>query len=158
VFQPQCMEGNMPTTPTATQDEAEIRERLTAWAKALHAKDLNALMALYAPDVNTFDLMPPHQVPDAAHYRKNFERWFAVMPGPIEYESEDLRIALGDSVAFCHSLSHVKGTRANGEKADYWVRVTVGFEKRSGQWLMTHDHISMPLDMETMKAVRELRR
>jgi uncharacterized protein (TIGR02246 family) len=148
----------MPTTPTATQDEAEIRERLTAWAKALHAKDLNALMALYAPDVNTFDLMPPHRVPDAAHYRKNFEKWFAVMPGPIEYQSQDLRIALGDSVAFCHSLSHVKGTRANGEKADYWVRVTVGFEKRNGQWLMTHDHVSMPLDMETMKAVRELRR
>ena len=40
------------------------------------------------------------------------------MPGPIEYQSEDLRIALGDSVAFCHSLSHVKSTRANGEKAE----------------------------------------
>jgi ketosteroid isomerase-like protein len=37
----------MPTNPTATQDEAEIRKRLTAWAKTLHAKDLNALMALY---------------------------------------------------------------------------------------------------------------
>ena len=63
MFQPKCMEGNMPTTPTATQDEAEIRARLTAWAKALHAKDLNALMALYAPDVNTFDLMPPIRSP-----------------------------------------------------------------------------------------------
>jgi uncharacterized protein (TIGR02246 family) len=148
----------MPTNPTATQDEAEIRKRLTAWAKTLHAKDLNALMALYAPDVVTFDLMPPHQVPDAAHYRKNFARWFAVMPGPIDYETQDLRITVGDGVAFCHSLSHVKGTRANGEKTDYWVRVTVGLEKRNGQWLMTHDHVSMPLDMETMKAVRELRR
>lgn len=90
----------MPTTPTATQDEAD-------------------LMALYAPDVVTFDLMPPHQVPDAAHYRKNFERWFAVMPGPIDYELHDLRLTLSDSVAFCHSLSHIKGTRANGEKTDY---------------------------------------
>jgi uncharacterized protein (TIGR02246 family) len=148
----------MPTTPTATEDEAEIRERLNAWTQALHAKDLNALMALYAPDVVTFDLMPPHRVPDATHYRKNFERWFAVMPGPIDYEIHDLRIVLSDRVAFCHSLSHVKGTRADGEKTDYWVRVTVGFEKRTGQWLMIHDHVSMPLDMETMKAVRELRR
>jgi uncharacterized protein (TIGR02246 family) len=148
----------MPTTPTATPDEAAIRARLAAWAKALHDKNLDALMALYAPDVVTFDLMPPHRVPDAAHYRKNFERWFAAMPGPIDYDSQDLRITLGDSVAFCHGLSHVQGTRANGEKADYWVRVTIGFEKRNGQWLMTHDHVSMPLDMETMKAVRELRR
>jgi len=148
----------MPTNPTATQDEAEIRERLAAWTRALHAKDVNALMALYAADVVTFDLMPPHQVPDAAHYRRNFERWFAVMPGPIDYEIHDLRITLSDSVAFCHSLSHVKGTRANGEQADYWVRVTVGFQKRNDQWLMIHDHVSMPLDMETMKAVRELRK
>ena len=136
----------MPTTPTATQDEAAIRARLAAWARALHEKDLDALMALYAPDVVTFDLMPPQRVPDAAHYRKNFERWFEAMPGPIDYDSQDLRITLGDTVAFCHCLSHVQGTRANGEKADYWVRVTVGFEKRNGQWLMTHDHVSMPLD------------
>jgi uncharacterized protein (TIGR02246 family) len=148
----------MPTTPTSTQDETLIRERLNAWTRALHAKDLDALMALYAPDVMTFDLMPPHQVRGADHYRKNFERWFAVMPGPIEYEIHDLRTTMGDDVALCHSLSHVEGTRANGEKTDYWVRVTVGFQKRNGQWLMIHDHVSMPLDMETMKAVRELRR
>lgn len=148
----------MPTTVTPSKDEAQIRERLSAWTRALRAKDLDALMALYAPDVLTFDLMPPHQVPDAAHYRKNFERWFAAMPGPIDYEFHDLRIAQGDSVAFCHSLSRVKATRAHGEKADYWVRVTVGFQKRNGEWLMVHDHVSMPIDMETTKAVRTLQR
>lgn len=148
----------MPTTPTSTEDEAQIRDRLNAWTRALRAKDLDTLMALYAPDVITFDLMPPHQVPDAAHYRKNFERWFAAMPGPIDYEMNDLRITSGDDVAFCHCVSHVKATRANGEKADYWVRVTVGFQKRNGHWLMVHDHVSMPLDMETRKAVSDLRR
>lgn len=148
----------MPTTTTATQDEAQLRERLDKWTRALHARDLNALMALYAPDTVTFDLMPPQQVKGADHYRKNFERWFAAMPGPIDYEIHDLRIMTGADVAFCHSLSHVKGTRANGDKADYWVRVTVGFQKRNGQWLMIHDHVSMPHSMETMKAVSELQR
>lgn len=148
----------MPTTTTATQDEAQLRERLDKWTRALHARDLNALMALYAPDTVTFDLMPPQQVKGADHYRKNFERWFAAMPGPIDYEIHDLRIMTGADVAFCHSLGHVKGTRANGDKADYWVRVTVGFQKRNGQWLMIHDHVSMPHSMETMKAVSELQR
>jgi ketosteroid isomerase-like protein len=148
----------MPTTGTATSDEAQIRERLNAWTRALRAKDLDALMALYAQDVVTFDLMPPHQVPDAAHYRKNFQRWFAAMPGSIDYEIHDLRITQGTEVAFCHCLGHVRGARANGERADYWVRVTVGFQKRNGDWLMTHDHVSMPLEMETRKAVSELRR
>ena len=137
---------------------AQIRERLDAWTKALHAKDLDALMALYAPDTITFDLMPPSQVDSAERYRKNFERWFAAMPGPIDYEMNDLRITTGDDVAFCHSLGHVKATRANGEKADYWVRVTVGFQKRHGQWLVIHDHVSMPIDMQSQKAVSDLRR
>ena len=147
----------MPTT-TPSKDEAQIRECLDQWTRALHAKDLTAMTALYGSDTIAFDLMPPSQV-DASHYRKNLERWFASLPGgPIEYEIHDLRIVTSGDVAFSHNLSRVKGTRANGEKADYWVRVTVGFQKRSGQWLVIHDHVSMPFDMETGKAVRELRR
>lgn len=80
------------------------------------------------------------------------------MPGPISYEIQDLRITMSDDVAFCHGLTHIKATRAHGEKADYWVRVTVGFRKRNGQWMMIHDHVSMPFDMQTMKAVSELQR
>lgn len=145
--------------PTATpeKDEAQIRERLEQWIRALHAKDLSGMMALYAPETIAFDLMPPSQV-DAGHYRTNFERWFGMMSSPIEYEVHDLHIAASGDVAFSHNLGHVKATRTNGEKADYWVRATVGFRKRNGQWLVVHDHVSMPLDMETGKAVRELRR
>lgn len=148
----------MPTTATPSDEEGQIRERLDRWTRALHAKDLDALMALYAPDTVTFDLMPPSQVQGASRYRKNFERWFAVMPGPIGYELHDLRIVMSDDVAFCHGLGRVRGTRANAEKADYWVRVTVGLQKRDGQWMMIHDHVSMPLNMETMKAVPDLQR
>ena len=147
----------MPAT-TPSKDETQIRDLLAKWTRALHAKDLDALMALYAPDAVAFDLMPPQQVPGADRYRKNFERWFAAMPGPIDYKIHDLRVTLGDTVAFCHSVSHIDATRANGEKADYWVRVTVGFHKRDGQWLVTHDHVSMPFDMQTQKAVSDLRR
>jgi uncharacterized protein (TIGR02246 family) len=145
--------------PTATpdKDEAQIRECLDKWTRALHAKDLGALMALYAPDTIAFDLMPPSQV-DASQYRQNLQRWLAMMSSPIAYEIHDLRITASGDVAFSHNLGHVTATRTNGEKADYWVRVTVGFRKRDGQWRVTHDHVSMPFDMETGKAVRELRR
>lgn len=146
------------TTTTLAKDEAQIRERLDEWARALHAKDLDALMRLYEPDTVAFDLMVPAQVQGRDRYRENFESWFAALPAPIDYEVHDLRITAGEDVAFCHSLSHVRGTRPNGEKADYWVRVTVGFRKSNGQWMMIHDHVSMPLDMQTMKAVPDLRR
>ena len=139
------------------KDEGQIRECLDKWTRALRAKDLSALAALYTPDTVAFDLMPPSQV-DASHYLENFKRWFAAMSGPIDYEIHDLRITMSDDVAYSHNLGHVRGTRANGENADYWVRVTVGFKKLNGQWLVSHDHVSMPIDMESGTAVRELRR
>jgi ketosteroid isomerase-like protein len=59
----------------------------------------------------------------------------------------DLRVSMSESHAFCHALSHIKGTRMNGEKADYWVRVTTCFQIANGQWLVGHEHVSMPATM-----------
>ena len=79
-------------------------------------------------------------------YRKNFEAWFASVQGPIDYEIRDLRITMSDDVAFCHYVAQVKSTRTTGEKADYSVRVTSGFQKTNGQWMVRHEHVSVPFD------------
>lgn len=142
----------MPTTTTATRDDVQIRELIDASARALRAKDIDALMSHYAPDMVTFDLMPLH-LQGAGAYRKNFERWFASVQGPIDYEMRDMRLMVRDDVAFCHYLGHVKSTRTTGVKTDYWVRVTAGLQKRNGQWLITHEHVSVPfIEMEAMQA------
>jgi ketosteroid isomerase-like protein len=39
--------------------EALVRQRIEDWAKAVSAKDLEAVLALYAPDNVSFDLDPP---------------------------------------------------------------------------------------------------
>jgi len=145
----------MPTSTTPTREDAQIRECMDALAQALRAKDINALMAQYAPDNVTFDLRPPLQVGVDA-YRKNFEAWFASVRGPIDYEIRDLRITMSDDVAFCHYLGRVKSTRTTGEKADYWVRVTSGFQKMNGQWMVIHEHVSVPFNLETMQALLDL--
>jgi uncharacterized protein (TIGR02246 family) len=124
-----------------------IRDRVATLAQAIRDKDIDAVMAHYAPDVIVYDVMPPLAVQSAAEYRKNFERWFASMLGPIDYEMNELRVSMSDSHAFCHALSRVKGTRKTGEKADYWVRVTTCFQKANGQWLIGHEHVSMPAAM-----------
>jgi len=146
----------MATTTTPTREEAEIRQCMDNWAKALRAKDINALMAYYAPDIVTFDLMPPLQCQGVDAYRKNFEMWFASVQGPIDYQIRDVRITTSEDVAFCHHLSRVKSTRTTGQHTDTWVRVTVGFQKINGQWLVTHEHVSVPFHMETMQAAFDL--
>lgn len=151
----------MPATSTLTREDAGIREVIDACAEALRAKDIDALMAHYAPDVVTFDIMPPLQSSGAEAYRKNFEAWFTSVQGRIDYEMHDLRIAVSDDVAFCRYLGHVRCTRTKGGSsgywADYWVRVTAGCQKRNGRWMIVHEHISVPLDMKTMQAATGLR-
>jgi ketosteroid isomerase-like protein len=116
-------------------------------AQAIRAKDVDAVMTHYAPDAVVFDVMPPLAVQGAIEYRRNFERWFASMQGPIDYEMNHLRISMSESHAFCHALSHVRGKRPGGKKVDYWVRVTTCFQKANGQWLVGHEHVSMPATM-----------
>jgi len=137
----------MSTTLQRIREDTSLRDRLATLTQAIRDKDIDELMTHYAPDVVVYDVMPPFAVQSAADYRKNFEKWFASMQGPIDYEMQDLRISMSESHAFCHCVSHVAGTRKNGETADYRVRVTTCFQRANGQWLVGHEHVSMPATM-----------
>ena len=38
-----------------------------------------------------------------------------------------------------------------------WLRYTEGLKKIGGQWRVVHEHISVPADMATGKAVMDLK-
>ena len=40
-------------------DEANIRQRINRWVEALRTMDLEGVMSLYAPDIVSFDIVPP---------------------------------------------------------------------------------------------------
>jgi uncharacterized protein (TIGR02246 family) len=137
----------MPTAMKRPREDTSLRDRLESLAQAIRDKDIDAIMAHYAPDVVVFDVLPPADTKGADNYRKNFERWFETMPGPIGYEMSDLHISQSESHAFCHFHSHVKGTKKDGGKMEYAVRVTTCLQKANGQWLVAHEHVSVPMPM-----------
>lgn len=127
------------------QEELEIHLRIDSLVEAIRHKNLGQLMLHYSPDIVIFDLHPPLDVRGIAACRRKFERWFASMAGRINYEMLDLQVSAGDQYAFSHCLSHITGARTGGGRADYWVRITAGWRKIDGEWLATHEHISMPM-------------
>jgi uncharacterized protein (TIGR02246 family) len=149
----------MPKARTAANDEAEIQELYDRWAKAARARDVDTVMSIYAPGnaVIAYDIVPPLQYIGNDAYRKDYEEFFAHYDGPIEIEYRDLRIVAGDSVAFIHALERISGTLKNGQKSDVWVRATSGLRKINDKWLIVHDHVSAPVDLDTGKAVLELK-
>ena len=132
-------DGNTPSSLEAT-----LRNRINDLVEAIRHKDIDRLMSFYAPDVVVFDVRPPLDLHGAAGYRQNFERWFGSFEGPIAFDFVELRVAAGEFTAFCHYLALVVGSRPEGRKSGYWIRGTTCFERRDAEWLVTHEHISMP--------------
>ncbi|HVU67616.1 MAG TPA: nuclear transport factor 2 family protein, partial [Ktedonobacteraceae bacterium] len=77
-------------------------------------------------------------------------------PGPIDYEVRDLSITVGDDVAFAHSFNRLSGTAKNGQRVGNWLRWTACFQKINGKWLIAHMQASVPVNLETGKAVLDL--
>jgi uncharacterized protein (TIGR02246 family) len=147
----------MTTQNSIAIDEAQIRALIEDRSKAVRTKDINGVISNHAPDILSFDVVNPLQYVGSDTVREPSEEWFSLYRGPIGYEIRDLSITTGDDVAFCHYLYRVSGTRTDGGKVDMWVRATVCYRKIDGTWTITHEHNSVPFDMETLKASLDLK-
>jgi uncharacterized protein (TIGR02246 family) len=134
---------------TETGNEAQIRALNEEWAEAIRTKDPVALMSRHTPDALLFDLIDPLQYVGKDAATKRAEQWLSSFEGPVSFEYRDLAISAGDGVAFSHSLNHVAGTTVKGQEISMWWRATVCYRKIEGTWRVTHEHCSVPFDMES---------
>ena len=140
---------------TKAKDLADIKALEDRFMAAFKAKDVNAIMTAYVPGQSlvVFDVVPPRQFVGAQAYRKDWEEVMAMFPGPIEAEISDLDITVGGGdLAYSHSIQRSAGTMKNGKKIDLTVRVTDGYKRVNGQWLIAHEHVSVPVDLATGRA------
>jgi uncharacterized protein (TIGR02246 family) len=137
-------------------DEADIRRRIDKLVEAIRAMDLEGVKSIYAPNVVSFDIVPPLQHVGAEAQWKNWEDVFMAYQPPLGYEVRDLNITLGDDVAFGHSLNRISGTLRNGKKSAFWLRWTTCFRKIDGSWLIAHHQASVPMDPESGRALLNL--
>ncbi|MBS1532053.1 MAG: nuclear transport factor 2 family protein [Bacteroidetes bacterium] len=138
-------------------NEVLIRRQIEKFVTAFRTRDLNLMMSLYAPGLVAFDIVPPLQDAGTDNYRKVWAEIFKHFRGPIDIASHDLDIMADYNVAFSYQLIHVQATMTGGQKADFWERMTFGFRKLNGKWLITHEHVSVPVNLKTGKAVLDLK-
>jgi ketosteroid isomerase-like protein len=154
---PTRWEESLAAEASGQDNEADIKRILEGGVAALRARDIEGVMSIYAPEVVTFDIVPPLRYRGAEALRKLWEAVFFVYQGPIEYELHDLSITAGDDVAFTSSLNRLSGTLNTGQKTALWLRWTACFRKIGGTWLIVHHQNSVPVDMETGRAVLDLK-
>ncbi|PZR88098.1 MAG: DUF4440 domain-containing protein [Candidatus Nephthysia bennettiae] len=137
-------------------DEAGIRQQIDKLIEAIRAMDLEGVKPIYAPDMVSFDVQPPLQHVGAEAKWTNWADAFTAFQRPLGYEIRNLTITLDGNVAFAHSLNRLSGTLKNGNRSGFWVRATYCFRKIDGNWLIAHDHASVPLDLESGRALLNL--
>ncbi|GHO77756.1 hypothetical protein KSD_55270 [Ktedonobacter sp. SOSP1-85] len=154
---PQAAEETMAVEDNKKNDEAAIKRVIEGGVEAIRAKDLDGVMSMYAPELVSFDIVPPLQYVGTDAYRKQWEKVFSSFPGPINYEIADLSITAGDNVAFAHSFNRLSAALPTGQKIGNWLRWTACFRKIGGKWLLAHMQASVPVDLETGRAVLDLK-
>lgn len=147
------MIGNSDWTADTTTDYSHIRLLLEKRVEGLRVKDIDRVMSLNSPDIVVYDIPSPLQYVGNEAYRKSIVAWLESYRGPLSFETRDLSIAVGGDVTFAHHLFRVSGTMSSGRKTDHWVRLTFCFRKISGDWLITHEHVSLPINLDTDKAI-----
>ena len=136
--------------------EALIRERVEDVVKALNAKDIEGVMSLYAPHIVSFDIVPPLRYVGADNKRRAWQEAFAAYTGPFVYGVHDLNVMTHGELAFVHSLNHLNASLDGVHTIDLWLRWTACFRRIDGDWLVVHDHVSVPADLEHGHAVLNL--
>jgi uncharacterized protein (TIGR02246 family) len=127
-----------------TTDEAAICDMIENWARAVRTKNLNEILANHSPDILMFDVPPPLQSRGIDAYKKTWDLFLSWSKNSGVFDIREMSMTAGDDVAFVTALMRCAGTESNGDKTELDFRLTVGLRKIDDQWIITHEHHSIP--------------
>ena len=137
-------------------EEADIRQRIDKVAQAIRTADLEGVKPIYAPEIVSFDIVPPLQHVGAEAKWKTGQTSLrhTSIRSVMRFAASRLPWAMMWPSGTASTGS--AATLQNGNSSDYWVRWTACFRKIDGTWLIVHDQVSVPLDGQSGMALRNL--
>ena len=125
-------------------DEQTVRALIENWVTAVHAGDLDTVLADHAPDLVMFDVPPPYDgVRGLDAYRDTWPGFFEWQKSGASFELESLEVTAGADVAFAFALLHCRTADDDPRRL---LRLTIGLRKIDDRWIVTHEHHSFPHD------------
>jgi uncharacterized protein (TIGR02246 family) len=128
-------------------DEAEIRDLIERWAKAVRKQDIEGVLADHSKDMLMFDVPPPVVVRGIDAYRETWPEFFKWQrQGEGSFEIVSLNITAGDQVAFATGVLRCGSKEELTKDSTPRLRLTVGLRKENGRWQIAHEHHSFPAE------------
>ena len=130
-----------------TNDEQQIRTLIERWAEAVHATDLDTVLADHSDDIVMFDVPPPDDgVRGIEAYRETWPPFFEWQARGASFEIVELDVTAGEDVAYAHALLRCGMPGELSERPERRLRLTLGLKRQDGSWVVAHEHHSFPLD------------
>jgi uncharacterized protein (TIGR02246 family) len=128
-------------------DEQQIRTLIERWAEAVHAGDLDTVLADHSDDIVMFDVPPPDDgVRGIDAYRETWPPFFEWQARGASFEIVELDVTVGDDVAYAHALLRCGMPDELADRPERRLRLTLGLRREHGRWIVAHEHHSFPLD------------
>jgi uncharacterized protein (TIGR02246 family) len=127
-----------------TNDEAEVRRLVENWASAVRKKDFAGILRNHSPSILMFDVPPPLQSNGIDAYKRTWDVFFSWSHDPVVFDIIEMSVTASGEVAFVAAVMRCSGTETNGEDIELEFRLTVGLRKIDDQWMVMHEHHSIP--------------
>jgi uncharacterized protein (TIGR02246 family) len=125
------------------EEEAQIRQLVENWAKAVRNRDMNAILAFHSENFVMYDVPEPFQSVGLNTYRETWEMFFKYTKEGV-FDIQELNIIADEKIAFAFGRMQCSDKSNNEEFAPLDFRLTIGFQKIKGQWMVLHEHHSIP--------------
>ncbi len=136
-MQPGALEADV------ADNEQQIRDLIQRWAAAVHAGDLEAVLADHAEDIVMFDVPPPEEgVRGLDAYRETWPPFFEWQRSGASFEIVSMDVTAGTDVAFAWALLRCGTAEELRQDPDNRLRLTVGLRKDGDRWIVVHEHHS----------------
>jgi ketosteroid isomerase-like protein len=124
-------------------NEAQIRQLVENWAKAVRNKNIDAILAHHSEDIVMYDVPEPFQSAGIDAYRKTWDLFFAFTK-PGVFDIQELHITADENVALCFAKMKCEDKSKTVEFVPLNFRLTIGLKKINNQWTIIHEHHSVP--------------
>ncbi|MFF4878674.1 YybH family protein [Micromonospora sp. NPDC000668] len=138
------------------ESEREVRALHRRWFEATAAKDLDGLMEPIAPAVVSYEHEQPLEYVGRDQVREVCASGLDASGGTVTWEVPDLAVVVRDDLAVSWGLNRMTAQQEDGTTSESWSRGTRVFHRTDHGWEMVHQHVSLPLDLETGLARTDL--
>lgn len=154
-----CENPKMTSTENTKMSEnlqAELQAALERWIEVCRSKNVALIMTCYAEDVVAYDAVGPLRFVGRPAYQAHWQACMEMCSGAALFEVHQPTFFLSADLAVVHYLLHCGGTDDKGQAHNSWMRASQCLRRSEGRWLIVHEHLSAPCDMESGKASFDL--